>query len=93
MCEAADIHPVVTMNNKETPEDMADFVECVRRHEDTCPSHLRSVKSLRFRSIHRYCYGPETSTWGAVRKADGHPQPYNKVRQGRLHSCVAVCCR
>ena len=27
MCEAADIHPVVTMNNKETPEDMADFVE------------------------------------------------------------------
>ena len=30
MCEAADIHPVVTMNNKETPEDMADFVECVR---------------------------------------------------------------
>ena len=29
MCEAAEIHPVVTMNNKETPEDMADFVEYV----------------------------------------------------------------
>ena len=25
MCEAANIHPVVTVNNHETPEDMADF--------------------------------------------------------------------
>jgi hypothetical protein len=29
MCEAAAIHPVVTMNNKETPQDMADLVEYV----------------------------------------------------------------
>ena len=51
MCEAAEIHPVVTMNNKETPEDMSDFVE--------------------------YVYGDSASTsWGAIRAADGHPKPY-----------------
>jgi hypothetical protein len=74
MCEAADIHPVVTMNNKETPEDMADFVE--------------------------YCYGPETSTWGAVRTADGHPKPYDPfwveigneqgLTESLVHDVVAV---
>eukprot|EP01051_Picozoa_sp_SAG22_P001423 SAG22_NODE_56_length_23716_cov_11.146759_2_plen_100_part_00 len=48
---AAKIHPVVTLNNKETPEDMADLVE--------------------------YAYGDQASTsWGAIRAADGHPEPY-----------------
>ena len=35
MCEAANIHPVVTVNNHETPEDMADFVECARLRDVT----------------------------------------------------------
>lgn len=29
MCEAADIHPVVTMDNKETPEDMGEYHKAI----------------------------------------------------------------
>ena len=43
MCEAADIHPVVTLNNKETPEDMADFVEyCYGSAETTTWGAVRA---------------------------------------------------
>ena len=48
---------------------------------DVNSAMLTNSAKLSIRTFERrYCYGPETSTWGAVRKADGHPKPYNKVR-------------
>ena len=53
-CEAAGLKMcTVGLANKESPQDLADFVE--------------------------YLYGGPNTHWGAIRAADGHPEPYGPI--------------
>jgi hypothetical protein len=39
-----------------------------------------------------YCHGNASTTWGAIRIADGHPEPYDvKVRDGEERAAACLC--
>ena len=68
LCQALDCEPVITLNHRETPQDMADFVE--------------------------YAWGGNDTVWGALRAADGHPEPYrvSTIEIGNEVDTVAQLC-